>query len=136
MSPAPFALLAAALLAGGGIALFVARWRPGLLGGPTLSRPAADPRLFWPAAALLILCGGWTAFTFWQGTRYARLDCVQVERVAEALEQTDHSVHALSRAIGDFADAVDGLHGRTRAVANLPLPRRPDSIPAAAGGPP
>lgn len=136
MTSAPLALIVATLLTGGGIALAVARWKPELLGGATLGRPAWDPIRLWPVAALMLGTGLWTAAAFWQGTNYAPLNCAQVSRVAEALVDTDLSVRTLNRAVGEFVDAIGGLtRGARAAMTAAPIRARPPAALNGRGGP-
>lgn len=135
MSSTPFAVLVATLLVGAGMTLGLARWKPSLLGAPTLARPAWDPTRLFPLAAAVFVGALWTGFAFWQGTHYSRLDCARADRVAEALERTDLSVRMLNRAVGEFVDAVGGLTRGARAATVTAAPIRVVDTAGAKGGP-
>lgn len=62
--------------------------------------PADRGRLM-AATAFLAAVAAWTAFTFFQGTRYTVIACAEVRQVAEALRNTDLSVRQFTRGVGE-----------------------------------
>lgn len=110
----PFALVLVVLLVGAGLAFLMLVLHPEWAGVVSAFRGHPDPKILQGLAIVVLAAGLWGAFAFWQGTHYSRLSCVQVDRVAEALDGVDLSIQVWTRSVGGLSDKLDAMRSAIR----------------------
>lgn len=109
-----FALALVFVLVGAGAAFLVLMLHPEWSGVVSAFRGQPDPRTLQGLALVVLTAASVMGFSFWQGTQHARLSCVQVDRVADALAGVNLSVQVWARNVGQLSDGLDALRSTIR----------------------